>query len=565
MSELLRPFRVLVISDGWDETVAGVLADEGELGALLTVLTAGHIPFDLLRLDANSLELESFLQRGAAAYGAVVWLSASGDEGTLNTLRAAVNELHVPLLLLGDRVEHAVLAALAGLRLRGAFDRRPLYVRGGEHFITRGLDLATLPRPVTLPRVRHPVVATRGAEVLLTCDGHPALTVHEVAGCGVAWLGHGVGGRRRALTDHPGWARLCLRALTWLIGYHFGPHDEQAELLVMDGLGNPAACFAPTGEYTIPDFARFERSVVHPLQQHNAKLVCHVLSAFPHAESRTLRRAWDLTFVDGFGNMQDLKSLHEGLQSGQTAGVLDLQSGGYARLLPAASGWWAAAPDEGRSNVAWYREFYDEERGQPVPAPRQAERLRLAVSCHEEDFGLTPLALSVGDAPIGLTAAAHTPALAASAGFALLGDDWVLDARRVLQLHHAPLPVHHFTDRDIALDPDHLKRYLAAVPPGRRFLTKRDWIAAHRTRLSSNRARTGLWVRWDQVGCEPFRTRPSEWALTLSDEQRHKLTHGAYAFLSVNGETVNFNNRTERQVLTLPAGMGAYLEFVKTV
>src|SRR5512133_3080617 len=120
----LKPFKVLVIiGDQWTDPMSYSIdptrvKDEDFLD-VVTMLKIWGIPFDILRLDEQRLQINRFLDGEAKpAYGCMIWMAEPEHINPLSanykTLQTAVNEYGISLIALSDYIKNQELSGLAG-------------------------------------------------------------------------------------------------------------------------------------------------------------------------------------------------------------------------------------------------------------------------------------------------------------------------------------------------------------------------------------------------------------------------------------------------------------------
>ena len=151
LNVISKPFRVLVIiGDQWTDPMSYNIDPFRVKGDdfldVVTMLKIWGIPFDILRLDEQRLQINRFLDFAAKpAYGCVIWMAdpdkLSGMSANYETLQRAVNEYGISMIALFDYIKTDAVASLAGIRFN---DVRNARVGGegdkfeitGNHFIT---------------------------------------------------------------------------------------------------------------------------------------------------------------------------------------------------------------------------------------------------------------------------------------------------------------------------------------------------------------------------------------------------------------------------------------------
>src|SRR6202165_6385767 len=73
---LLKPYRVLVVVAGWGDPASQVIGEKDAFQPVAALLKAWSVPFDILRLDQQTLGASYLFDRsGGVRYGAMLWLA----------------------------------------------------------------------------------------------------------------------------------------------------------------------------------------------------------------------------------------------------------------------------------------------------------------------------------------------------------------------------------------------------------------------------------------------------------------------------------------------------------
>src|SRR5512133_4191763 len=124
----LKPFKVLVvIGDQWTDPMSYSIdptrvKDEDFLD-VVTMLKIWGIPFDILRLDQQRLQINRFLDGEAKPnYGCVIWMAdpakLKGYSANFETLRQAVEDYGISMIGLFDYINNDKIASLCGISTR---------------------------------------------------------------------------------------------------------------------------------------------------------------------------------------------------------------------------------------------------------------------------------------------------------------------------------------------------------------------------------------------------------------------------------------------------------------
>ena len=120
----LKPFRVLVIiGDQWTDPLSyaidGRRVKSEDFLDVINMLKIWGVPFDILRLDQQRLQINRFLDGAAKPnYGCIVWMAdpaiLTGSSANYETLKRAVNEYGISLIGLFDYIKTDQVAELFG-------------------------------------------------------------------------------------------------------------------------------------------------------------------------------------------------------------------------------------------------------------------------------------------------------------------------------------------------------------------------------------------------------------------------------------------------------------------
>ena len=131
----LKPFRVLVIiGDQWSDpqsyAIDGRRVKSGDFLDVINMLKAWGIPFDILRLDQQRLQINRFLDGAAKPnYGCMIWMAdpaiLTGSSANYETLKRAVNEYGISMIGLFDYIETDQVAGLLGINLQNSKNIQP--------------------------------------------------------------------------------------------------------------------------------------------------------------------------------------------------------------------------------------------------------------------------------------------------------------------------------------------------------------------------------------------------------------------------------------------------------
>ena len=603
-----RPYRVLVvIGDQWGDpgsyNIDGLSRYGGQTREsakdfrdVITMLKIWGIPFDILRLDQQRLQINRFLNGIAQTnYSCLIWMADPGrlDKLSANyqTLRRVVLEYGISLIALFDHVAAPELSELVGVDYKGMLERAPKSTDAGltisgEHFITAD-NVGTVVNAETPLRLRIVRCRVRpGTVVLGTIGEYPQVVVRDISDeTKIVWIGggHDWFGKFDAMRQ------LFRRALVYSIGYGlFNDNFENALIFVMDDMGASEHAYSLRWHYPTPPKEDIVKYLVEPLAEHGFVMVQNVTPGYANPLTRMIENPWTIEkFTDPFGNVQDYGSTKEGLDEGLRRGVFEIQAHrAWTHMnwdLDSPPGpWWDAPIEAEMAHGDWYQETYDARRDKPVPSNDMLFLYKVGRDAVERQFDVTPLAVTIRP---GTSIEHDNGRLAATAGYGVdrwhyVGSDYSI-LFSIEQICPEHLTCHDLdlverTDSEITGPTKNLRQtatatLLAAKVVGERRIDLRasDWIEANKDKrwMGFNEYCAYLHSRIDVVSgggldlrfeydphyCRYFAKNPSSWTLQLSDRYLKKL--GTQGSLSVNGK-VERRSVSERQTITIQPGLG---------
>ncbi len=181
----IKPYRALLIVERWSDPASVVVDHEKDVfQPVAALLKAWSVPFDILRLDQQHLD-DSYLfdREGRIRYGVVVWLADSDSYTNQNlaSLQAAA-EAGTSLLVAKSRVLDPALEQILSLKFKAAYSATDPLRTTQPHFITRELAGQKMD-PFDSSHIYSPRLwmEPQGAQVLITQESYPVLTVNRVA------------------------------------------------------------------------------------------------------------------------------------------------------------------------------------------------------------------------------------------------------------------------------------------------------------------------------------------------------------------------------------------------
>ncbi|UCC98897.1 MAG: hypothetical protein JSW66_03200 [Phycisphaerales bacterium] len=603
-----RPYRALVvIGEQWDDPGSYNIDGEGRHGGqtrisagdfrdVITMLKVWGIPFDILRLDQQRLQINRFLNGVAKPnYSCVIWMAdpdrLRGFSAHYETLRHAVEEYGMSLIALFDYVAAPELSDLVGVDYQGVSGQPVKSANAAlrisrEHSITDGA-VGTVVQAETQSLLRVVRCSARpGTGVLGTIGKYPQLTVRDVSDeTKAVWIGGG----RDWFGKSAVMRRLFRQALVYSIGYGlFNDNFENALIFIMDDMGASEHAYSLRWHYPTPSKEDIVKYLVEPLAEHGFVMVQNVTPGYANPVTRMVESPWTIeTFTDPFGNVQDYGSTKEGLDEGLRRGAFEIQAHrAWTHVtwdLDSPPGpWWDGPIDGEMAHGDWYQETYDQRRDRPVPSNDMLFLYKIGRDAVEKQFGVTPLAVTVRPG----TSLEHDNArLAAIAGYGVdrwqyIGTDYsILFSIPEMCPEHVvchDLDLVERADSEITSPAKNVREAATAallaakVVGGRRIdLRKRDWIESRKNKrwIGFNEycaylhsrievvPGNGFHIRleYDPHYCRHFAENLSNWTLQLSE--RYLKKRGANISLSIDGKTER-RSLSARQTITIPSGVG---------
>ena len=593
-SETLKPYRVLLVVDRWSDPASQLITEENDpFQPVAALLQAWSVPFEILRLDQQNFGAGHLFERsGRVRYGALVWLA---DEPSYAVKNMAVIEeaaqAGTSVVVVGSRFLDPALERLLGLKFKENYRASDPVEIGPPHFITRDVAVQSGVSGGFNPGFW---VEPRGAQVLISQQKHPVLTVRQISKDTCAtWIGMP---HAKDMRSSPLWRNLFFRSLVWSLGYVIVPDMDYAHrlILALDDWGTADKGFLSYWRYPTLSEDVIRQHVIDPLAGRGAVMAANIDTGYVDRKSKRILSPWTQKFTDQYGVLQDYGSTQRGLKAAVAAGVLEIESHGWTHMQPDLDSppgpWWNANLDGEASSGGWYEEFEDLRRGTEVPALTQLFHLKQSVEYLREDFGKRPLSLRAGGAAWSKSYVNHTGRIAAQAGLGLfqagttfnfyLDRDLVLDMAGVTagasHSYDRPLQAENWPahpdgplmvtahDRDIAFQPDFLDRFFQSLPAEYKTLSMNQYVAILHTRIEA--AAGDGWqfaFHFDEPYCDYFKDHASSWRLWLADSLWDELKSAREASVSVDEKGPARLKATEAQRqpvrIEIPAGGGGHV------
>ncbi len=612
-----KPYRVLVvIGDQWDDpgsyNIDSTRVSGEDFRDVATMLKIWGIPFDILRLDQQRLQINRFLDGIAQPnYACVIWMAdpdkLKGYSAHYQTLSRVVQDYGMSLIALFDYIKTADVAKLVDVDYKGiSAERGPLtttaakskkqaFAISKEHFITAGMVGTVLTDDGQADITTVHCEAESAAQVLGTLAGHPQLVVTDLSDdVKTVWIGGG----RDWLGKHAVIRKIFRNALVYCMGFGlFNDNFDNAFVFVMDDMGASEHAYSLRWHYPTPPKETIIKYLVEPLAEHGFVMVQNVTPGYANPVTRMVESPWEREkFIDPFGNVQDYASTKEGLDEGHRRGVFEFQPHRVWTHqtwdLDSPPGPWWDAPIEGeRADGRWYQETYDSRRDTPVPSNDMLFLYKVGRSAIEKQFGVTPLAVTIRT---GTSLYSDNGRLAAIAGFGLgsegpqlsyIGTDYTIQLSMMFPERFIchDLDLIEKVDSEITRPYSDLEDYdtstlrSAPIVGSRRVdLRKREWIESRKDKrwMGYNEVcayihsrlevvpSSGLHVLldYDSHYCRYFSNHKSTWTIELSDRYRGKL--GRNATIIIDGKSKRITP-TRSQAIDIPAGVGLHRVVIK--
>jgi len=433
----VKPFRVLIIiGDQWTDPMSYHIDPTRVNGTdfldVVNMLKIWGVPFDILRLDEQRLQINRFLDGEAKPnYGCVIWMAdpdkLTGYSANYQTLKRAVEEYGISMIALFDNIKTKQLADLVGVEykdvkevlLDGMTDKFSI---SGEHFITTDAMNVQLPDQKFTANISIPSAngitpevekakenqskisivncVTKEAKVLGSIGHTPQLTVRDVdKDTKVVWIGGGKEWFRR----YPVMRGIFRKALVYSIGYGvFNDNFDNGLIFIMDDVGCSEHAWSLRWHYPTPAKDTLIKYLIEPLEKYGFMMVQNISSGFANPEKQMIESPWTIKpFKDIFGNWQDYGSTKEGLEEGLKRGVFEIQPHrAWSHMnwdLDSPPGPWWGSPVGGELAVTdWYNEVVDVRRGNsPVPSNDLLFIYKTGIDAIKKSFGVVPLAAEV--------------------------------------------------------------------------------------------------------------------------------------------------------------------------
>jgi hypothetical protein len=434
----LKPFRVLIIiGDQWTDPMSYSIDPVRVKGTdfldVVNMLKIWGVPFDILRLDEQRLQINRFLDGQASPnYGCIIWMAdpdkLQGFSADYRTLNRAVKEYGISMIALFDYIKTKEVADLVGVSYQGVTnvqmgqEGERLSI-SGKHYITAEAGNVQLPDQKLIAQTSIPdangitpaeetsglktspiqiIRCTAGdsIQVLGTVGHFPQLAVRDVnRDTKVVWMGGGKDWFRK----FPVMRGMFRKALIYSIGYGvFNDNFENGLIFIMDDVGCSEHAWSLRWHYPTPRKDTLIKYLIEPLEKQGFIMVQNITPGFANPVKKIIESSWNVKpFRDIFGNWQDYGSTKEGLDEGLRRGVFEIQAHrAWSHMnwdLDSSPGpWWGSAVDGELAVTDWYNEVVDVRRDHaPVPSNDLLFIYKTGIDAIVKSFHVVPLAAEV--------------------------------------------------------------------------------------------------------------------------------------------------------------------------
>ncbi|MEA2063143.1 MAG: hypothetical protein U9P14_05555, partial [Gemmatimonadota bacterium] len=299
-----NPYRVLlVIGDQWNDPASFVVDVPSPhpphndhtvrpLGTdfmqLVVMLKSWCVPFDILRLDQEIMNINHFLgSDNKPLYGCILWAADPRADGlrkqSYGVLKEAVEQYGISLVALSNRICHPVLEDLLGLRYLGYNMTHDKITLNEGCCIVQGMGKVIV--DIGPSRYQHRAVAEVTAKevageemgVIAMQGKHPALTHRKIrVGLKTFWIGGDVG----LMFEHQNIRTILRRMIVNAVGYGLHKSWEKRYIIAMDDPGGAQSCYLDHWSYPTLTREQIRERMIAPLKKHGAMMVINVVPGF---------------------------------------------------------------------------------------------------------------------------------------------------------------------------------------------------------------------------------------------------------------------------------------------
>lgn len=582
----IKPNKVaLVIGDQWQDQLSFVVnisntqplgrfdgyRVDDEFSSLVIMLKSWGIPFEIIRLDQEFMDINRFIgPDGKATVGCIIWdadQTAKLLPQRYEVLRGAVNDYGISIIALANRIKEPIIQELLGIKYIGSWMTDDEMEHSGGHFITKGLKNPLDYTNGNLAHKKRVKVELTGAKAIVKQGKYPQVTVRELSsGARAVWIG----GDIDLMFSYQEVRSLLRRSITFGIGYSLFKTWENKAWMIMDDPGTAANVWLDHWHYATLAEERIEKYLIEPLKKHNALLIINVTPGFVNDELKRVEPSFRRKFTDEFGTYHDYPSTKRGLVKGMKAGVIEIQCHGLTHMQPdlwsKPGPWYDSAIDEERAEVGWYQEFGDSRRGKEIGAAEGLWRLKTGIKWVKYHFGITPLSITPGGGEISSSYANHTYRLAALAGYGwggnrggYLGPDLAVSGWDFFGTLECPLKARAMPDGHDKGIAEHPERFIETFEnnPNVEWMGFDEYTGYIHAKVSrASEKGFALRVEYDGHYCRHFENNDSEWNLLVSDWLAQDM---GKATIKVDDKDVIAGADLSKELkIKIPAGLGSH-------
>jgi len=434
----VKPYRVLIIiGDQWTDPMSYNIDPSRVIGTdfldVVNMLKIWGVPFDILRLDEQKLQINRFLDGIARPnYGCIIWMAdpdrLKGYSANFQTLKRAVEEYGISMIALFDYIKAKQVADLVGIDIKNV-SRVQLdsysakFTINGQHFITSEAMNVMLPDQKQTAKISIPsangitpstvevnedkttfnivnCTVNDSLKVLGSVGSIPQLVVRDISkDTKVVWIGGGSDWFRK----YPIMRDIFRKALVYSIGYGvFNDNFDNGFIFIMDDIGCSEHAWSLRWHYPTPHKDTLIKYLIEPLEKYGFMMVQNITPGYANPEKQIIESPWTVKpFEDIFGNWQDYGSTKEGLDEGLRRGVFEIQAHrAWSHMnwdLDSSPGPWWGSPVDGELAVTdWYNEVVDVRRGHaPVPSNDLLFIYKTGIDAIKKSFGVIPLSAEI--------------------------------------------------------------------------------------------------------------------------------------------------------------------------
>ena len=288
-----------------------------ELCDVINMLKVWGVPFDILRLDQQRLQINRFLDGIAKPrYSCIIWMAdpdkLSGMSAHYETVRRAIEQYHMGFIALCDFITTPDIANLVGVTYQGTESlsketQPPNFTITGRAFHNQGAGRdGIVGASATVVRCS----LRDGATALGSFGQYPQMVTRDVGDdTKTVWIGGG----HEWFRKYPAMRQVFRKALVYSMGYGlFNDNFENAVMLVMDDIGASEHAYSLQWHYPTPGKEVLLKRLIEPLEKHGFVMVQNVTPGYANPLTRMMESPWERErFTDPVWKCAGLR-LHKG-------------------------------------------------------------------------------------------------------------------------------------------------------------------------------------------------------------------------------------------------------------